>query len=118
MGMQAFAAILVVLTSACAPASTVAPAPDAAIVTSNIIATGARVRVKSRSGTFKPIDTGHATEVNVTAGKTGAVMQVLGESVRVRFDAQVWDEFPPTGATVQLQEFEATLHISYLQTVR
>ena len=111
------AAILIVTASACTPAPAVAPAQEEA-ATSNIIAPGARVRVKSRSGTFKPAETGHTTEVNVTAGKTGTVVQELGEITRVRFDAQTWDEFPPTGATVDLPEFEATLHMSYLQATK
>ena len=117
----AFATLALLLASACTPAPpapAVAPAPEAPAAVSNIIAPGARVQVQSRSGTFKPAETGHTAEVNVTAGKTGTVVQALGESIRVRFDAQPWDEFPPTGATVQLGEFEATLHISYLQTAR
>ena len=115
---SAFAALTLLLVSACTPAPVAPPAPEAPAASSPIIAPGARVRVKSRSGTFKPGDTGHTTEVNVTAGKTGTVVQELGESIRVRFDAQTWDEFPPTGATVGLPEFEATLHISYLQAIK
>ncbi len=115
---SAFAALTLLLVSACTPAPVAPPAPEASAASSLIIAPGARVRVKSRSGTFKPADTGHTTEVNVTAGKTGMVVQELGESIRVRFDAQTWDEFPPTGATVDLPEFEATLHISYLQAIK
>lgn len=113
----ACATILIVMASACTPAPAAAPAPEAAAF-SPVIAPGARVQVKSRSGTFKPEETGHTTEVNVTAGKTGTVVRELGESIRVRFDAQTWDEFPPTGATVDLKEFEASLHMSYLQATR
>ncbi len=117
------AAILIVMASACTPAPAPTPGletpgPDADAAPGGIIAPGARVRVKSRSGTFKPAGTGHTAEVNVTSGKTGTVVQKLGESIRVRFDAQTWDEFPPTGATVELKEFEATLHVSYLEPAR
>jgi hypothetical protein len=110
--------VLAIAVSACAPQVVRAPeaaAPAQAKAWDGVFRTGDRVRIKSRSGTFKPEDTGHAVEVNGNAGRTGAIVTVLGESARVRWDAQTWDEFPPTGATAALKVFEATIHISFLQ---
>jgi hypothetical protein len=110
-------AVLALILSACAPPT--APASGAgaakALAWDGSFDAGDKVRVKSRSGTFKPEETGHAAEVNVTPGKTGAVVTALGEIVRVRWDAQTWDEFPPTDKTVDLAAFEATIHHSFLQ---
>jgi hypothetical protein len=103
-----------VTLAGCAPQEIIVQTPAAPAAVVDMFAPGARVVIKSRSGTFKPVDTGHAVEVNGIAGKTGTVVSKLGESVRVRFDAQTWDEFPPNGVSVQLQPFEATIHASYL----
>ena len=110
----AWAGVLLVAAGACALPQPTPPTEETPAAAVDMFAPGARVMIKSRSGTFKPVDTGHATEVNGAAGKTGSVVTKLGESVRVRFDAQAWDEFPPNGVTVQLQPFEATIHASYL----
>lgn len=118
MRLLVCAGMMIVLASACAPQPEVVLRQNAPAMIGDVFAPGARVRVKSRSGTFKPSETGHLAEVNVTAGKTGVVVQGIGEIARVRFDAQMWEEFPPTGAMVQLKEFEATIHVSYLQAVR
>lgn len=118
MRLVVYATMPIAMALACTPAPTVARTQETVVAPGKIFADGARVQVRSRSGTFKPADTGHTTEVNVTAGKTGTVIQEHGESIRVRFDAQTWDEFPPTGATVDLPQFEATLHVSYLQAIR
>ena len=106
--------ILLVAVGACAPPPTGLPVHGKPAVVVDAFAPGARVEIKSRSGTYKPVDTGHSVEVNASPGKTGSVVSKLGESVRVRFDAQTWDEFPPNGVTVQLPAFEGTLHVSYL----
>jgi hypothetical protein len=106
---------MVVACGACAQQQQVEPAQSTSDTFVSMTAPGARVRVKSRSGTFKPAETGHITDVNVTAGKTGVVVQEIGEIVRIRFDAQAWEEFPPNGVTVDLEEFEATIHVSYLE---
>lgn len=111
-------AVLVICASGCAPLPVVTSASRETSAFVDLMGPGASVRVKSRSGTFKPEETGHAAEVNVTAGKTGVIVQTFGEIARVRFDAQTWDEYPPTGATVHLSAFEATIHRSYLEAAR
>lgn len=108
------AAMMVLALPACAPQAPEAGAPEK-IAWDGRFDPGDKVRIKSRSGTFKPDETGHAAEVNGNPGRTGVVVTALGEIVRVRWDAQTWDEFPPTGKTVDLAAFEATIHNSYLQ---
>jgi len=86
---------------------------------------GDRIVTIKRAGTFKPADTGHASEINVDGGHGGLVLGGMhrdpryakpGEAIQialVRFDAQSWTD--ATGATVELGEFEATIHADYLQ---
>ena len=112
--MRQIASVVALLVAACAPQQPFVPAQGAPAKVVDVFAPGARVKITSRSGTFKPVDTGHGAEVNGAAGKTGSVVSKLGESVRIRFDAQAWDEFPPSGITVELEPFEATVHVSYL----
>ena len=112
------AAAFALAFSACGPQS--APASDGgagpkAVAWDGRFDAGDRVRIKSRAGTFKPDETGHATDVNANPGRTGTVVRPIGELALIRFDPQTWDEFPPTGATVDLKEFEATIHTSFLQ---
>lgn len=89
---------------------------------------GDRVESTGRAGTFKPKDTGAEKDVNVVAGKTGVVLGGMkrNASVRVseteplqvalvRWDAQSWDA---GGATLDLGEFEATIHVEYLKVVK
>jgi len=87
---------------------------------------GDPVLIVSRSGTFKPSDTGHAVEVDGSAGHTGVVLRGIartpplrqGEPVQVllvRWDAQTWRDM--NDQTVELPEFEATVHADYLRVV-
>jgi hypothetical protein len=89
---------------------------------------GDRVRIVSRAGTFKPAETKIADEIEAGPGQRGTVM--AGERrtstefvtfdpgepiqiVRVRWDAQSWSV--SGGRIVDLEAFEATIHVSYLE---
>lgn len=93
---------------------------------------GDQVRIKKWAGTFKPSDTGAAAEVNAGAGQVGTVVRgVKRESteylrfdpneplqvVRVRWRPQKWNVVGP-GGSLQLPEFEATIHVSHLEPLR
>lgn len=89
--------------------------------------TGDRVRLISKSGTFKPADTGHGREIKVDSGYQGTVL--WGEKrnatsyftpdpdeafqiVRVRWDAATWTD--DSGKKIDLKPFGATMHVEYL----
>lgn len=89
---------------------------------------GDHVVVTGRSGTFKPRDTGAATDVNAVPGKTGIVLggAERDPSIRmsqsepiqvalVRWDKQMWDG---GGEPFELEPFEATIHSEYLDVVK
>lgn len=93
---------------------------------------GERVRIASWAGTFKPEDTRAAVEVDAGPGQRGVILR--GESrentwhfpvdpnepiqvVRVRWDAQRWKQHG-SEQQIELGEFEATIHVSYLELVR
>ncbi|MEZ4266517.1 MAG: hypothetical protein R3F39_09070 [Myxococcota bacterium] len=90
---------------------------------------GQKVRIENRAGTFKPVDTGAATDVVAAPGHLGVVLG--GETrkpsahftppanepiqlLRVRWFKQTWKT--ETGASVPLGEFESTIHVEYLRT--
>jgi hypothetical protein len=90
---------------------------------------GQKVRIETRAGTFKPVDTGAAVEVEAKPGHVGVVLG--GEArkagggfapppndpiqiLRVRWLPQVWSA--QSGESVTLGEFEATIHADYLRT--
>jgi hypothetical protein len=90
---------------------------------------GDRVRIARRAGTFKPAETGAASEVVAGHGQTGVVVgwekrQSDGcpridpheplQIVRVRWSPQRWKEFGLADRWIELPEFEATIHVSYL----
>jgi hypothetical protein len=92
---------------------------------------GDRVRIANRSGTFKPEETGFSREVDADDGHTGVVLS--GERrasteqihidpkepiqiVKVRWAAQKW-KIDGEEQWVALPEFEATIHVSYLEVV-
>src|SRR5262245_46579120 len=114
--MRLLACMLALAIAGCSPG--VAPSSteagqsraggDPAIEGNGMLKGGARMRVKSRAGTFKPIDTGHPVEVNIPAGQTGSLVRVVGELSLVRWDAQEWQELGETGPgpMVQLKSFE------------
>ena len=93
---------------------------------------GDRIRIVRRAGTFKPHETGFSAEIEAGPGRTGTVL--AGERrvsndhmtiapaepiqiVRVRWDAQRWT-VSGRAESVQLAEFDATIHVSYLETTR
>ncbi|HYC90606.1 MAG TPA: hypothetical protein VEO54_15425 [Thermoanaerobaculia bacterium] len=96
-------------------------------------APGDRVRIVKRAGTFKPSETG-ADEVVAGPGQTGVVLRwekrqrdvELGidpaheplQIVRVRWAAQRWKVWGLGDRSVELPEFETTIHVSYLQVER
>ncbi|HEX2831995.1 MAG TPA: hypothetical protein VHW00_03215 [Thermoanaerobaculia bacterium] len=92
---------------------------------------GDRVRIARWAGTFKPEDTRAAVEVDAAPGQRGVILR--GESrenswhfpidpnepiqvVRVRWDAQPWKQHGRE-QRIDLGEFEATIHVSYLEIV-
>jgi hypothetical protein len=97
------------------------------------LAPGDRVRIVSRAGTFKPHETGTADEVVAGPGQTGVVLRWEKRQsdeftridpneplqiVRVRWAAQRWNAWGIGNRPVELPEFEATIHVSYLEPVR
>jgi hypothetical protein len=91
---------------------------------------GERVRIFKRAGTFKPEETRFTAEIEADAGHIGTV--VAGERrtsteymtvdpnepiqiVRVRWDPQRWSVYG-RGEQVDLGSFEATIHVSYLES--
>jgi hypothetical protein len=92
---------------------------------------GDRVRIAKWAGTFKPGETGAAVQVNAGQGRVGVV--VSGEPrkstdhlridpsepiqiVRVRWLPQRWNAIGP-GQPLELPQFEATIHVSYLERI-
>lgn len=93
---------------------------------------GDRVRIAKWAGTFKPAETGAAMEVQAAGGQVGVL--VGGEKrkstdylridpnepmqiVRVRWLPQRWKE-SDRERWLDLPEFEATIHVSYLEVIR
>jgi len=91
---------------------------------------GDRVRIAKWSGTFKPEETGAAGEVQADEGHVGVV--IGGEErkstdrmapnepiqiVRVRWLPQKWKE-SDRDHWLDLPQFEATIHVSYLEVIR
>ena len=93
---------------------------------------GDRVRIVKWAGTFKPAETAAPFEVQAAAGRTGVIIR--GEQrletgdrrvdpeeriqiVRVRWHAQSWKRIG-AGDPLRLPEFEATIHVSYLDVIR
>ncbi|HYI11418.1 MAG TPA: hypothetical protein VEK57_20345 [Thermoanaerobaculia bacterium] len=93
---------------------------------------GDRVRITKWAGTFKPEDTGAGVEVAAGRGQIGVV--VRGERrqstvytridpaepiqiVRVRWLPQRW-KASGSDTELALEEFEATIHVSYLEVIR
>lgn len=92
---------------------------------------GDRVRIRKWAGTFKPADTGAPVSVASGRGQTGVVIR--GERrvstdymkidpdepmqiVRVRWPAQKW-KVSGRDQSIDLPEFEATIHVSYLEVL-
>ena len=80
-----------------------------------------RIRIRLRAGTFKPHETGHRAEVDAAAGRTGRVCCFVRRGdgpafilARIRWDRQAWDLCRGSGS-VTLEEFEATIHVDYLE---
>ena len=93
------------------------------------LAPGDRVRITGRAGTFKPEETG-AGEVVAGPGQTGVVLRWEKRQsdaftridpneplqiVRVRWAPQSWRAWSIGDRSVELKEFEATIHVSYLE---
>jgi hypothetical protein len=93
---------------------------------------GDRVRIVKRAGTFKPEETRFSAEIEAGAGHLGTIL--AGERrqstdymtidpaepvqiVRVRWDRQRWAVYDRE-QQVDLDPFEATIHVSYLEVVR
>lgn len=84
---------------------------------------GDRVRIVKWAGTFKPEDTGAPGEVSAGPGQTGIVVRMEKREstgpvqiARVRWLPQRWKK-PGREQWVELPEFEATIHMSYLERV-
>jgi hypothetical protein len=100
---------------------------------------GDTIRITSWAGTFKPAETGHPIEIDASAGHVGIIIRGekrQGESyfnstpnepiqiVRVRWLPQKWTQDTEgtegeenTAKTVSLGEFEATIHVDYLEVI-
>jgi hypothetical protein len=91
---------------------------------------GDRVRIRKWAGTFKPSETGAASDVQANAGRTGIVLRAEKrvsdqftridpaeplQIVRVRWLPQRWNV--SGDHTIALEAFEATIHVSYLEVV-
>lgn len=130
----AFAALALLAASACAstPAGPdLTPTSGIPIAATSIeyqgvtFKAGDHVRIKSRSGTFKPEETGYVIQINADAGKTGIVLGGVvrdnpGEKIQVvlvRFDPQVWNDTSSNRSEVQIGAFEGRIHVSYLEKV-
>lgn len=135
--MSAIAALAVIgLAAGCSSGPDLTPksgVPVAATVVEwdgKVIEAGDRVIATKRAGTFKPADTGHAIEVNVTPGRTGLALGGMprnpdyaqpGEPIQVvlvRWDPQMWNEMSAGQPEVPLGEFEATVHADFLEAVK
>lgn len=85
---------------------------------------GDAVRITSWAGTFKPQETGSQEEVDADYGHTGILL--AGERsatatepvkiVRIRWAPQKW-KINGRDRSVDLPQFEATIHVSYLEVV-
>lgn len=130
----AFAALALLAASACAstpagpdltPTSGIALAATSIEYQGITYTAGDHVRIKSRSGTFKPDETGYVIQVNATPGKTGIILGGVSrgdmdEKIQValvRFDPQTWNDTSSNQSEVQLETFEAKIHVSYLEKV-
>ena len=91
---------------------------------------GDRVRIAKWAGTFKPEETGAAVEVQAAEGHVGVV--ISGEKrkstdtinpnepiqiVRVRWLPQKW-KASEGDRSLDLPQFEATIHVSYLEVIQ
>ena len=101
-------------------------ATDVVVFEGVTVRAGDPVRIRKRAGTFKPAETGHGVEVVAEAGRTGVALggvQRKGfgdETIRVvmvRFDPQVWREWPNPMDEAALPAFEATIHIEHIEVV-
>lgn len=105
--------------------------PSAVVWEGEVFRPGHQVRIRKWAGTFKPAETG-AAEVHAAQGQVGVV--VGGETrkstkhlridpsepiqiVRVRWLPQRWKE-SERDQSLELPEFQATIHVSYLERVR
>lgn len=128
------AAIALLAASACASAPAgpdLTPTSGIALAATSVeyqginFAAGDHVRIRSRSGTFKPEETGYVIQVNATPGKTGIILGGVSrgdqdEKIQValvRFDPQTWNDTSSNQSEVQLETFEARIHVSYLEKV-
>jgi hypothetical protein len=130
----AFAALALLAVSACAstpagpdltPTSGIPLAATSIVYQGVTFKAGDHVRIKSRAGTFKPADTGYVIQINADPGKTGILLGGVSrgnatEAVQialVRFDPQVWNDTSSNRSEVQIETFEASIHVSYLEKV-
>lgn len=127
----AFAALALLAMSACATGPDLTPTSGIPIAATSIVYQGVtlkagdHVRIKSRSGTFKPEDTGYVIQINADPGKTGILLGGVSrgdpnETVQValvRFDPQTWNDTSSNRSEVQIGAFEAKIHVSYLEKV-
>ena len=126
-----FAALALLAASACAtgpdltPKSGVPVAATTITYEGRVFTAGDHVRTRSRAGTFKPKDTGNAIDVNADAGKTGILLGGIKRNdadaniqvALVRFDPQTWNDTSSNQSEVQLETFEASIHVSYIEKV-
>jgi len=127
----AFAALALLAASACASGPDLTPTSGIPLAATSLVyqgvtfAAGDHVRIKSRSGTFKPEETGYVIQINADPGKTGIVLGGVSrgdpnETIQVtlvRFDPQVWNDTSSNRSEVQLETFEARIHVSYLEKI-
>lgn len=106
--------------------SAAAISTDVVVFEGVTVRAGDHVRIRKRAGTFKPGETGHSVEVVAEAGRTGVALGGVrregfgDETIRVvlvRFDPQVWREWPNPMDEAALSAFEATIHIEHIAVV-
>ena len=78
------------------------------------------VRITNWAGTFKPQETGNSNEVDADYGHTGILLSGTGadskQIVKIRWSPQKW-KINGQDRWVELPQFEATIHVSYLEVV-
>ncbi len=105
-------------------------APVEAVWEGRTFRKGDVVRIAEWAGTFKPQETGSPAEVDADYGHTGTLLsgerRAKADSaasstepvqiVRIRWTSQKW-KINGQDRWVELAEFEATIHVSYLEVV-
>lgn len=102
---------------------------------------GDRVQTISKSGTTKPVDSGHSVELISDEGKIGTIIDFTEKGIPsyiplkmrrmtrsiidtraievaiVRWDKQEWQE-TTSGQKVTIGEFDSRIHVSYLKVIK